>query len=322
MYPMFFLAIAGAGGVFTGSNPAYTASELNRHLHMTKSRFLLSEPGLLSKIGTAVEVNALPASRIFSFDKTAKQSSLHYHSWQELLKHGEADWLTFSTPGEAKNTTVALLSTSGTSGLPKAAMISQHSMVMQNVMLDDLKQKPYEVSDRVALVSNFEAYVHLSDDHQVSRLIALPVFHAFAFPIAHVSPLRDGTPTYMMRRMDLPRYMDIIQQYKITETAMVPPVIISILKSSMKAYKLLRSLRTVWCAGAPLAQTTGNQMYRLLRPTARLLQVWGMTESGWITTFLWPEKDHSGSVGRLLPGMEAKLAKRPPKTNVLVVSVR
>ncbi|KAL9131508.1 MAG: hypothetical protein Q9217_000587 [Psora testacea] len=110
-----------------------------------------------------------------------------------------------------------------------------------------------------------------------------------------------------MRRMDLPRYMSIIQGYKITETAVVPPVVTSILKSSMKAYKLLRSLRTVWCAGAPLAQSTGNQMYRLLRPTARLLQVWGMTESGWITTFLWPEKDHSGSVGRLLPGMEAKL---------------
>ena len=109
-----------------------------------------------------------------------------------------------------------------------------------------------------------------------------------------------------MRRMDLPSYMSTIQQYKITETALVPAIVTAILKSSMEAYKLLRSLRTVWCAGAPLAQSTGNQMYRLLRPTARLLQVWGMTEAGWITTFLWPEKDHSGSVGRLLPGMEAK----------------
>ena len=145
MYPMFFLAIVGAGGVFTGSNPAYTASELSRHLHMTKARFLLSEPGLLSKVGTLIE-SVLPASRTFVFDKTAQDSPLSYRSWQELLAPGEVDWVTFSEHGEAKRTTVALLSTSGTSGLPKAAMISHHSMIMQTIMLDDLKQKPYPVS--------------------------------------------------------------------------------------------------------------------------------------------------------------------------------
>lgn len=109
-----------------------------------------------------------------------------------------------------------------------------------------------------------------------------------------------------MKRLDLPRFLQNIHQYRITETAIVPAIVTSILKNSVKAYMLLRSLRTIWCAGSPLAQVTQDRMFRLLRPTARLLQVWGMTEAGWITTFLWPEKDHSGSVGRLLPGMEAK----------------
>lgn len=51
---------------------------------------------------------------------------------------------------------------------------------------------------------------------------------------------------------------------------------------------------------------TQEKMYRLLNQSARINQVWGMTEAGWITTFLWPERDRSGSVGRLLDGMEAK----------------
>jgi len=109
-----------------------------------------------------------------------------------------------------------------------------------------------------------------------------------------------------MRRFNLHQYLSAISQYQITETAMVPPIVLSILKISSVAQHLMPSLRCVWCAGARLAQTTQERLYRLLQSNARVLQVWGMTEAGWITTFLYPEEDHSGSVGRLLPGMEAK----------------
>ena len=109
-----------------------------------------------------------------------------------------------------------------------------------------------------------------------------------------------------MRRFELPKFLYNINSCGITETAVVPSIVTTILKCNIQGYKLLRNLRTVWCAGSPLAQIVQNEFFRLLRPTARLLQVYGMTEAGWITTFLWPEKDHSGSVGRLLPGMEAK----------------
>ena len=87
---------------------------------------------------------------------------------------------------------------------------------------------------------------------------------------------------------------------------MVPAIMSTILKASPPASGMLQSLRLVWSAGAPLDQRTQDQMYRLLVPSARVIQVWGMTEAGWITTFTWPEKDHTGSVGRLLLGVEAK----------------
>lgn len=137
-------------------------------------------------------------------------------------------------------------------------------------------------------------------------MISLPEFHAFAFPIAHIAPLREGIPTYIMRRFDLKRYLAIIDYYQITETPMVPPMMLIILKAAPAAEGFLKSLRLVWSAGAPLGHSVQDQMYTLLTPSARIVQVWGMTETGWITTFSWPEMDHTGSVGRLLPGMEAK----------------
>jgi len=34
--------------------------------------------------------------------------------------------------------------------------------------------------------------------------------------------------------------------------------------------------------------------------------VWGMTEAGWITAGIWPEKYTDNSVGRPLPGYHVK----------------
>lgn len=59
--------------------------------------------------------------------------------------------------------------------------------------------------------------------------------------------------------------------------------------------------------GAPLSEFVQNAALRMLSPTARICQVYGMTEGGWMTTFLYPERDSTGSVGRLLGEYEAKI---------------
>ena len=110
-----------------------------------------------------------------------------------------------------------------------------------------------------------------------------------------------------MRRFDLKQYLLAIQQYAITETPMVPQMLRIITEQPQLAADTLASLRLIWSAGAPLSESLQEQFSRLINPNARVTQVWGMTEAGWMSTFLWPEDDRTGSVGRLLPGMEAKL---------------
>lgn len=109
-----------------------------------------------------------------------------------------------------------------------------------------------------------------------------------------------------MRRFEQQRYLSILRQYEITETPLVPVILNALMKGEATTRELLSSLRLVWCAGSPLDERAQGAFFRLLAPAARVVQVWGMTESGWITTFLWPDTDHTGSVGKLLPGMEAK----------------
>lgn len=137
------------------------------------------------------------------------------------------------------------------------------------------------------------------------RLIFLPMFHTFAAPLSHLAPLREGHTTYIMPRFSMSQFINAVEHFDITEVLLVPPMIVSFVTStSPKTF--LKHIRFVWCGGAPLDGAIVKQMYRLLAPDACIAQVYGMTEAGWISTLKWPERDESGSVGRLLPNVEAK----------------
>lgn len=120
----------------------------------------------------------------------------------------------------------------------------------------------------------------------------------------------------MMRKFDLPQYLEYIYKYAITETHMVNPILLSILRQPAESLKMLDSIRTILVAGAPLDGDTQNKFAAILNPEARCVQVWGMTESGWGTSFHYPEVDDTGSIGRLLPNVEVKYV---PQTDYLAV---
>ncbi len=154
-YSMLVLGIIGAGGRFTGCNPAYTASELGHQIRLTNAKFLVTEPELLPKVATTVETLAVSPSSVFVLNNTGQEVPPCWSSIQELLKHGETDWVKFQSVEEAKNTTAALLFTSGTTGLPKAAMISHHSFVMMSTLLNDSARKTYNVLFFLVPVTTF-----------------------------------------------------------------------------------------------------------------------------------------------------------------------
>lgn len=137
------------------------------------------------------------------------------------------------------------------------------------------------------------------------RLVFLPMFHTFAAPLSHLAPLREGHTTYIMPRFSMPQFINAVERFGITEVLVVPPMIVTFVTSSSPK-DFLKYIRFVWCGGAPLDGAIVKKMYRFLAPDACIAQVYGMTEAGWISTLKWPERDDSGSVGKLLPNVEAK----------------
>ena len=132
---MLFLGIIGAGGVFTGSNPGYTTHELAHHLKTSRAKFLISEPEILAPLLDAAKENGIPETNLWVFDAAGGKIPQGRRSWRDLFEHGEQDWVRFDDLKVASTTTAARLFSSGTTGLPKAVMITHRNLVAQQEMV-------------------------------------------------------------------------------------------------------------------------------------------------------------------------------------------
>jgi 4-coumarate--CoA ligase len=215
--------------------------------------------------------------------------------WTWLLKHGEAHWETFNDRQRAASTTAARLFSSGTTGLPKALDISHYNLVAQHALVFE-----HDASKR---------------DYEPRRLLCNPMFHVSIAPRAHTSPLRSGVVTVVMRRFHLSDWLRYLQKYHISEVNMVPPMVHSVLTHARtsetakeEVAQKLKSTRFMWCGAAPLSREAQIEMKTLLSPEVPFNQVWGMSETTCIATMIkYPEYDPTGSSGRLLPNLDAKL---------------
>lgn len=113
MYPMLFLGLVGAGGIFSGSNPAYTPYEIEHHVKTAKVKFVVAEPELLDAILSGSKGHVNPEN-IFIFNVRGQDVPKGYRSWEWLLQQGEEDWVRFTGKEKCRRTSVARLTTSGT----------------------------------------------------------------------------------------------------------------------------------------------------------------------------------------------------------------
>ncbi|KAJ5654696.1 hypothetical protein N7490_001699 [Penicillium lividum] len=287
-YSILVLGIIAAGGVFTGSNPSYTPHELAHHIRAAECKFLISEPEILDNLLLAAKQVGVPTENVWVFDNLGQALPPQQKSWKRLMDHGESDWLRFDDLQIAQTTTAMRLFSSGTTGLPKAVMITHYNLIAQHDLVIGRHPRPFPIL----------------------RIVAVPIFHASAAPVTHISTLKAGQVSYMMRRFDLEEYLVNVEKYNITDLAMVPPIVIAILMSPISMTKpFLKKVRAAACGAAPLDMAIQSRFRStLMGGDSPFTQVWGMTETSCVATmFPYPEHDDTGSVGRLIPNLEAKL---------------
>lgn len=148
-YPLLVNGIVAFGGIFTGANPSYTVTELVHHLKTAKVKMVLAEPETLAASAAAAKEVGLPRDAVMVLDHVegaeVSKELADLKRWRSLLTHGEKDWIRLKGK-EARETTAALLFSSGTTGLPKAAVLSHYNLIAQHEFVNEWRPKLYEVS--------------------------------------------------------------------------------------------------------------------------------------------------------------------------------
>ncbi|KAK5690313.1 hypothetical protein LTR17_025976 [Elasticomyces elasticus] len=286
-YSILVFGIVATGAIFTGTDLAYTKIELAHHFKTAGVRFIITQADTLSTVLEASKDLPLAKSSVWIFGSSNPRLTPYgFPLWSALFKHGERDWYRFENEEQCRTTTAAYLFSSGTTGLSKAAVVSHQNLIAQYTLVSEAHRAPYKIFS----------------------LVYLPTFHAAAFPTAHIRPLRSCVTSCVIPRLEIDVFLKTIDTYQITDVILVPPVVVAILKHSGIKKSSLQSLRFVLVGAAPLGKNNQAALQKMLSSQATVTQVWGMTEATCIaTTFRYPEKDETGSVGRMLPNLVSKI---------------
>ena len=77
---------------------------------------IVADPALLDNLLIAANEIGLHQEQILIFDNHDERLPNGFQSWRTLFKHGEIDWPRFESLEEQRDTTIALLYSSGTTG--------------------------------------------------------------------------------------------------------------------------------------------------------------------------------------------------------------
>jgi long-chain acyl-CoA synthetase len=214
-------------------------------------------------------------------------------SWDLIIDREPLDGPTDASPAAYydADAIVALIYTSGTTGRPKGAMLT-HANV-----LSDVRSFNHWMRHREGGV-----YLH-----------AAPMFHIADFPAMFAAPVF-GTCQLALPRFTPAAFCEAVETHRVSHTVLVPTMINLLTQFAELKQHDLSSLEVLAYGGSPMAPELVRRARELL-PNAKLVQVYGLSETGYLTGL--QDQEHTDarlmSCGRPAPGVELLVADESGK---------
>lgn len=211
--------------------------------------------------------------------------SLEWEHVIDIAPLGEANEEPYAGEFYDPDAVLVLLYTSGTTGAPKGAALT-HANIFSNV--HDLN---YWLTYREKAV-----FLHAS-----------PMFHIADFPAMFAAPVF-GAAQMTLEHFDAQSFFTCVQTGGVTHTVLVPSMISTLCQFEGREAFNLDSLDVLGYGGSPIAPALVREVRRIL-PKAKLLQVYGLSETGFLTGLTDAEHtdERLQSCGRTCPGIDLRV---------------
>ena len=265
------LACLRAGAVFVPLNTSYTTEETSYFLADAQPRAVICQPERYEEtLALCRQANIL---QVFTLGKAGEGS---------LIEACRASPATISAPPASERDTAAILYSSGTTGKPKGAMLTQGNLA-------------YNARALVAAwgFTRHDVLLH-----------ALPIFHVHGLFVGLHCALLSRARLLFVPRFDARQVCSLLPEA--TVFMGVPTYYTRLLALPQFDREVCRNVRLLISGSAPLLADTFEQVRQ--RTGHCILERYGMTETLMNTSNPLEGRRQPGSVGLPLPGVALRIA--------------
>ncbi|GAA1365962.1 class I adenylate-forming enzyme family protein [Streptomyces beijiangensis] len=285
-------AIWRSGAVVTPVMFLVTPGELAHILTDSGARAIITASGLLATVAAAA-ADAPDLQHLLLVDELPEEAAaglpgtLTVSTFTDLeAADADADATGIVTRGNEE--LAALLYTGGTTGRAKGVMLSHRN-------LHTCSLAAYQAGEEPGLTDTINR-----------TLVPLPLSHAYGL-IVTLAGWQAPKPqlAVLQRWFDPAEWLTLAHEHRIQRTTLVPSMIQMLLGQPLENADL-SELRLVNSGGAPLPYETRLAWQERL-PHSRILEGYGLTESGSVVSATRPGHIRPDSVGRPLPGYAVEI---------------
>jgi malonyl-CoA/methylmalonyl-CoA synthetase len=268
---LLYLACLRAGAIFIPLNTAYTAQEVRYFMEDANPHLIVCRPQDLETITDCARELNIP--HVMTLDDQGSGSLIEAKS--------NAPCSTYIEHCEGSDT-ACILYTSGTTGRPKGAMLSHDNL-----------------SSNAKVLHSYWGW----EEGDV-LLHALPIFHVHGLFVALHCALLNGSKVIFLSKFSLPAIKENLPHS--TVMMGVPTFYVRLLEDPEFNKHMCKNMRLFIAGSAPLLSETFKEFETV--SGHKILERYGMTEAGMITSNPYNGDRVPSTVGYALPGVSARVA--------------
>ncbi len=303
-FVIFYYGVLKAGGTVVNFNPLYSLEEIEFQIRDSGARIMVTldldlthgkiatllRRGVLDKAVVASFTAMLPPLKAVGFKLTQRDKLA------QVTKKGALDKVVlahellandgrYERPSITPEAIAVLQYTGGTTGTPKAAMLTHANLSINVAQVEAWQNAIAKAGDRIVGV--------------------LPLFHVFAMTAVMNFGISHGLEIILLPKFDLIPTLKLIGKLKPVMMPGVPTLFNAILRHPHIANFDLSSLKYCIAGGAPLPLEVKRGFEAISGAT--LVEGYGLSETSPVVACNPPEAPRQGSIGLPLPATEISI---------------